>query len=526
MKQSDTIISGLVKMLYFVQKKVLYSEMAKLRKEIEKNALDAENSEKALKKMKAEVQTLKEQLAGAESSMKDLADARAEIRKYRNNIDDEGQAQRLLQEKVTQKTQEITALKMELRLLNNKFDLQSDELLESKACNGRQLRQIQKFEQETSSNDHEKSLLNKKITHLTESLQSSLQEIDKLLNVKKNLEVSVDKTSNDLQSTTQSLKSQLENAKADNRRLEIRLETALKDIDIKQYSLENAKKEIQSLTLALEQSQAALIAANSSASQRGSEHESKTSVHSESALSESLPGNKPRRRHSIPFGFNFGYQSEQLTALESATEPPAPLVLEPENIGPAKVYNLSKAARQPSRKTPVKHLSQPARLNGANASPIPSEAVSPGGNVSTQSSTGKSTVSETIDQPKDVKTDMNKGIPSPTKTDALKVNGGSESSNSISSSSATKDVVSAQSKSRPAAPAPTPAPIPAHAPAPTPTPTGAPVIAHNLMPAKEAAQPGFTEKVITVSKKQPNKAAFKVRFFLKCNNCLIAIIFC
>ena len=232
--------------------------MVKLRQENEKKTVDADNNAKVMKKIRAEIQTLQDQLTEGEHMKVELAEARAELRKQRNSIEADNQELRLSQEKLSQSMHENSSLRLELNAISSKYNTVSAAYDVLKVGTDTQMKQIQRLEQESSLINMEKSILNRKVLDLEETLESTRLELETLKKLHQRLEVSLDAAKTDHDSTTQLMMSQHETLKAEIEYVTNQLVTATKGISEKETLIEAATNQIH--TLKLNQSQSTLTA--------------------------------------------------------------------------------------------------------------------------------------------------------------------------------------------------------------------------------------------------------------------------
>lgn len=319
--------------------------MAKIRQESEKKTVDADSNAKIMKKMRAEIQSMKDQVAESEHMNVELAEARAELRKQRIVMEADNQELRLSQEKLSQSMHENASLRLELHTISNKFNKVSEayELIKSGTDN--QVKHIQKLEHESSLSNMEKIILNKKVLDLDETLESTRLELETLKKLYKRLEVSLDAAKSDHDSTTELMKSQQKTLIAEIEHVTNQLVTATQGMNEKESLIEAAKDQIHSLKLDHSQSTIAATVAIESVMKNsiylsghhdgdvdivqvtftkngeklfatlGTQTEpvsiESPSIYIESPTenipTESVPKKKiPRRRRSIPFSCKFG----------------------------------------------------------------------------------------------------------------------------------------------------------------------------------------------------------------------------
>lgn len=331
--------------------------MTKLRQESEKKTIDADSNAKIMKKMRAEIQSMKDQLAEAEHMNVELAEARAELRKQRNIMEADNQELRLSQEKLSQSMHENASLRLELHTISGKYNTVSEAYELMKAGTDNQVKHIQKLEHESSLNNMEKIILNKKILDLDETLESTRLELETLKKLYKRLEISLDAAKSDHDSTTQLMRSHQETLIAEIEHVTNQLVTATKGINEKESLIEAAKNQIHSLKLDHSQSTIAATVAIESvmknsqylsghlggnsevvqvtftksgeklASSLGTQTESTDSTtalvgtRNQNLLTGSgSKRKKPRRRRSIPFSCKFGIEIHPLLSTVSLAE--------------------------------------------------------------------------------------------------------------------------------------------------------------------------------------------------------------
>mmetsp|Transcript_23113 Transcript_23113/g.31648 ORF Transcript_23113/g.31648 Transcript_23113/m.31648 type:complete len:1549 (-) Transcript_23113:69-4715(-) len=181
------------------EKKVLYSEMKKLREESKKHSADAEAAMQIIKKMRQENQRLQLESEEIMLSVNELAEARAEIRKLKNRLEEEMHAARSQFEKTNLKLQEMSALKGEVRAMALDLEAKSQELATYQHDCAEQKQRLERLESEKNSLAQEKSFLTTRIGELDDKLYFANQAVADLSNMQSTFESSVTEAKAELQ---------------------------------------------------------------------------------------------------------------------------------------------------------------------------------------------------------------------------------------------------------------------------------------------------------------------------------------